>query len=367
MQKGLNREAGPGLEAGSNVGAGCASLETGSEVMESRSITVAIVTARRDEDTSYTMWRSIREAFLEGRPDWINAEGKALALGSPERRHKYLSGEFGALLYACLDAAAVHHVIYQLRSLQLQTRKPDRIVVVSRQPVPITPETEPCVCLPPMLSALELERSPASACAPFMALRRTPTELGCSDKNTALIVAPEGILVMLDDCCLASPGLLAAAEEICVQGDILFPAHRKLTVVERDGALDLVAADANTDLVIGHRVFGVFASPLEYLLAINGWNTRLGGTRGGDDAEMLIRMESYRKTRGFQFRTHPGARLYEIEHTAPWNKGDVPPCNLPEVAVEGWHAPGPDLREIRKIVLQRLREENSDAGEETTR
>jgi len=314
-------------------------------------VSVAIVTARRDEDTTYEEWRSLRKAFLAGASSWGE-----LDLQGPSR--KVLTGEFGGLLMACLGSPARHHVEYQLRALALQTTPPDEVLIVSRRKVP--PELcdgwpFPVNISEPLLSEAELRLVPNAAVSLLFEdeLRCTEHSFGCADKNTAVVLARSPNLVMLDDCCLPGPGLVEAVHDtVCKDGCILMLRHRQLYRT-------LEVADANEDLAVGHVVFGIFASPVKYLLDVNGWNQALDGQRSGLDAELKLRMDRYTRMREVSYVTHPAARVYEIEHSYPWGSA---PGEWEEAT--GYKAPGPDLAALREAAQAILQKEDDDARAE---
>jgi hypothetical protein len=326
-------------------------------------ITVAIVTARDNEDTTYDTWRDLRNAFLRGDDTWTHGSIK-LPLGTPERRNKHLCGEFGALLTACLATPAEHHVEYQLRALTLQTRPPEHVFVVSRLPEPegFSDRWPGVQWESPMLSPRELELAPEAAAAPLGfedGLRPRRRSLGCTDKNTTLLLCRTEHMVVLDDCCLPSPGLVEVAYHACERRSVLFLRHRQLYLPTLERAT-LEVGDANTDLENGHVAMGIWAAPIRYFLAINGWNTELDGQRGGLDVELKQRLDIFARMKEIEYETSPYARVYELEHTYPWGKenhhDDV-------TQPTGYRAPGPSLTQIREAVQTCLKRED-DAEEE---
>ena len=104
-------------------------MRVSTSTIDPAGITVAIVTGRRNEHCTYEEWRSLRNAFLSGKREWVRAEGvPPLDLGEFGRRHPYLGGEFGALLTGVFAGPPPpHHTGYQIRSLAFQTRLPDEV------------------------------------------------------------------------------------------------------------------------------------------------------------------------------------------------------------------------------------------------
>jgi len=334
-------------------------------------VTVAIVTARQNTDTTYDKWRELRSRVLG-------------AEAGPDFHH--VNGEFKALVAACLGSEARSHVEYQLRALALQTVKPSRVLIVSRHPYPEIPfddrrdrdafqEVIPDELLSvnyglnvrwvePLYSTYELERAPFSAATHLTRqARSTAGSFGCSDKNTALVLCRTKHLVMLDDCCLPGFGLVEAALKACSQGKVLLLKHKAfyLPTAERTS---VEMSDANTDLDVGHIVFGVFAAPVQFLVDINGWNTKLDGQRGGLDECLKLRMDRYVKMRELEYVLDPAATVYEVEHGYPWPKEELSP-DWQALVPEGYKAPGPNLHPIRDYVQAALAaEEAEDAKEE---
>lgn len=340
-------------------------------------ISVAIVTARRLEDTSYEQWREIRNRFL------------ARKLSDP-----HLVGEFGAMLAAMYDGKVDHHSDYQMRLLSKGTRRPDEVVVVDRlgpRYAPLRWEDDaeelafPVRQLQPQVGAAELASDPACVAAPFSdsCLRSNKVSYGCSDKNTALLACKGDVIVMLDDCCLPSFGLIEAVQQ-AFEGDvwtktlndkvILLIGHRKVYAPPEAGG-GVTVADANwaDEPTVGNvataqtwrRVFGIFAAPVETLLAVNGFNVDLDGGRGGLDEELLCRMDRYAATKEISYAMHPAARVYEIEHAMPWANPEVDNKDWASICPAGWRAPGPDLAARRKVFQTMLAAEDAaDEAEE---
>lgn len=319
-------------------------------------ISVAIVTARDNEHTTYETWRSIRNAFLRGDATWVDGD-RSLPLGTDGRRNKYLSSELGAILAACLGTPAEHHVEYQLRALALQTQPPDHVFIVSRLPEPEgwSDRWPNIPWEPPIVSAQELELHPAAAAASlgFPGLRQAKMSLGCTDKNTALVRCETEHLIVLDDCCLPSFGLVETAAKACARQRVLFLQHRQLYLPTAERS-QIEVGDANTDLERGHIALGIWAAPIDYFLTINGWNTTLDGQRGGLDTELKQRLNILAQMRGIEYETSPDARVFEVEHTYPWGLADT---HDDAEAPSGYRAPGPALSKIRDAVQAALEEE----------
>jgi len=320
-------------------------------------ITVVIATARANEDTSYWRWESLRNAFLSYRLEWEDPSTKAvLQFGPPGRRPAVLTGELGAILTACFSKPAEYHVDYQLRALAVQTRRPDEVLVVSRTKPPGHDFVDgmPVTYVEPMLSRLELDLNPLSSMyvhpqmESHVGRRKRNVSLGCSDKNTGLVLCRTENLIFLDDCCLPGPGFVEQAEEVCMEGQILLPAHRQLYLPTEDQPT-VRYSDANTNLQTGHLVMGIWAGPLQYFLDINGWNTDLDGQRGGLDLELKVRMDRYLQMREREYAIRPHARVYEIEHTYPWVKGER---DWKEKVPNGYVAPDPSLKQIREQLFK---------------
>ena len=311
-------------------------------------ITVAIATGRSLEDTHYEKWMDIRRAFLDR-----------------QFQSKYLNGEFGALLAAVLDEKLDYHIEYQLRALEKGTRQPDRVIIVDRsrrdiggaEYVDYYGSRDRAMVVEPMVSPRELELLPASALCCSLSKRSNKVAMGCSDKNTAIALCETEYLLMLDDCCLPGFGLVQAAYNACEAGHILLVGHQQMYAKEQVievAQANWIDGDAKTYSVKEaketRRVFGVWAMQLSHILAVNGFNTTLDGTRGGLDLELLERMDRYAAASELEYEVSPNARIYEIGHTHPWSKpsrsdedwrGKLPP---------GWgfKAPGISLKKIRK-------------------
>jgi hypothetical protein len=310
-----------------------------------KTITAAIVTGRKREDTHYDQWHDIRKKLIER-----------------QIQSKHLNGELGALLVSCLSSSAEVHVDYQLRALVLGTRIPDRVIIVDRTFENPSSNLDYIdfdnklrgVVVPPMISETELSAHPSSAMGGVIFKRKTDVSMMNADKNTALALCETDYLIMLDDCCLPGLGLVQAAYEACSAGRVLFIGHQKL-FLERDGieanasnwAVDrqVVTPDDARSM---RRVFGVFAIPLNYLLDLNGFNTELDGLPVGSDEELMERMDRYARASEIEYVLDPRARTYEIGHSSPWTEDVDRDWKAFCPAGWQWRAPGPNLRQIRE-------------------
>lgn len=309
-------------------------------------ITVAIVTARDTDETGYAAWRDWYLSYIRD--------------GGPS---KNVSAEMLSTFMSLLHPVK-HHVDYQIRALMNQTRMPDEILVVSRVPHPdvdFLPDS--VVWVEPMLSSRELELNPTAGmlCHPDLedvpGRRERGVSLGCSDKNTVLVLCKTEYLMVLDDCCLPGPGLVEAAYRSCQEGKVLLPAHRQLYYPTEDRPY-VEIADANTDLAAGHLVMGIWAAPLKFFLDINGWNTDLDGCRGGLDLELRVRMDRYLEMRGGGYDIFSRARVYEIGHDYPWGKESS--LDWQEKIPSGYVAPGPSLKKVREKIFSTWIEPSDD-------
>ena len=344
------------------------------------SITVAIVTARDDGATTYAKWRAFRQAFLSRRS--YQADGKEYSVQS-----KYLRGEFGALLAVSFatpmelrSAIEHHHVDHQVIALEAGTEMPEKILAVNR--LERFQEIGRDVAYPhvrwvqPLLSPLEIERQPELLISPMVAAlpRAVDVSYGCSDKNTAIVLCQTDGLVMLDDCCLPSFGLVETARQVCREGNVLLIGHRKVFLpTEERPELDVAEANWTEQpqtLTVDEakrlrRVFGIWAMPLQLALELNGYNTKLDGFRGSDDIELLERMDRYmtQHTR-LRYVVHPAARVYEIEHGNPWSDGEVK--DWTELCPKGWSwkAPGSSLAALRDAAMRFAPKPEEDADDE---
>lgn len=317
-------------------------------------ITVAIATGRATEDTHYEKWMEVRKAFL-----------------NRELKSRHLNGEFGALLAAVLDEKTNYHIEYQLRALDKGTRQPDRILVVDRNRDDIGgaeyiddfQNPGRGMVVEPMVSPRELEMMPESSLGTCLSKRSNRLPMGCNDKNTAIALCETEFLVMLDDCCLPGFGLVEAAYRACEKNRILLVGHQQMYIERAEEWADTKIEVARANWSDGRcnprsvdeakemrRVFGVWAMPLSYILAVNGFNTTLDGYRGGLDLELLERMDRYAKAQDLSYEFSSCARIYEIGHEMPWKKQSRDDADWREKLPDGWgfKAPGPSLKELRK-------------------
>jgi hypothetical protein len=341
--------------------------------MTQPTLCVAIVTARDNQHTSYDRWRELRAAFLDRRgafddlPLWDNAGRCAQAP---------LVGEFGALLTACLNAPVKYsHIEYQLRALALQTRLPDDVLVISRYRWPdlLSEGPEGARWFPPMLGDREAADYPLSRLATALEVSRArPVSYGCADKNTALVLNRCDYVLFLDDCCLPSPGTVAAAYDVCATGNVLLLGHQKVSF----DAAGLRVSTSNWDpeaFSTERNVFGIFAAPMELIIGVNGWNTQLDGGVADLDVELKYRMDCYLRMRERRYVVSRAARVYEIDHETPWAHGSPTAWRPAEGAGYPVCAPGVNLRELRTAALAEMaaldalvaqQEEDEDDAEE---
>jgi len=305
---------------------------------------VAIVTGRESKDTRYEEWvQQSREAFDEGAKPSPNAPGEWAALCGQLLRSWEANKE-----------RDVHHVFYQLDALTAQTRRPDEVLVIDRQLSRYSYEdvaeylmdrSYPFYVrwMQPALRGLELSRSSTAGQPTFMVdnrdgdgirlpVRDTKIPYGNADKNTAIEQCGTPGMVMLDDCCLPGFGLCAAAEQAILEKSILMLRHVKVNL---DGSI----AVANEEATNSHKVFGIWAMPVEFVRAVNGYNTSLDGQRADWDQELLDRMLCYTQSRGISIVYNRAATVYEIEHDYPWE--DMLDEDMPERRTKGWRAPEP--------------------------
>lgn len=341
-----------------------------------RGLTVAIVTARHEEEIRYPAWGELAREALRG-----------------NLRDPFLSGEWLALCVALrLFPAVQHHVFHQLRALALQTRLPDRVLVVDRtlgSKCHSWPEMEraldeedypfPVMWTQPQVGPDELGAHPhlafhnAFCTAPPPSFTPLPERdrsfpRGNADKNTALVLCQTDWLMMLDDSILPGFTLCERAARACEQDTVLMIGHRALFLPTK--ARDYIeAADSNWNNSQDGRAFGIWAMPLRHVLKVNGFNTTLDGRRGAWDTELQRRMRTYANNVNIAFVTDPAARCYEIEHDYPWTQ---PARQLDEMGETGsWSAPGPSLKKMRDAFIRDLQrgnyaaeEENDDAQDE---
>lgn len=342
-------------------------------------VAVAIVTARKMEETTYDTWRKVRNCILARKPYEDVVVEK-----------DFLQGEFAALLATCLARPAMVHVEYQLRALAAGTVLPDEVIVVDR-----TFDTRrvdafyyrdeddeplfPVIWTAPQVSRREMDNDPAAGMAGAPLKRNI--SLGCSDKNTALSLCNEDVLVMLDDCCLPGFGLVETVQRLTKENPrrVVLIGHRQLYLPVDGGQFE--HADANwvaKETTFGvdaaqesRRVFGIWGMPMEHILAVNGFNTELDGSRFSLDEELMLRMDRYARFKELEYVAHPAARCYEIQQTHPWDT-EAPNADDWKEA-EGWRAPGPDLKtvaessgvkELHRYINQLLAEDDEDEDAE---
>jgi len=288
-------------------------------------ITVGIVTARKNEDTTYAAWRKLGLDFLRGA--W---------------RDPVMTGEWAALVASlrCFPPE-LHHVEHQLHALALQTRVPDEVIVVDRC-FGAAAKLPPGRKWPFKVFWAQPLVWPMEAAAGVTTPRARTVCYGCADKNTIIALCQTEHLLVLDDCCVPGFALVEKALKVCESGRILLPQHRQL-YLPKDGRA-AASADSNTGPG-GHDVFGVWAMPLEFILNVNGLDTvNVDGKRGADDRDLKARMDLASVVYAYE----PMARMYEVQHTYPWAgpEHDALAFLYPTQSV----APGPSLRAIREAV-----------------
>jgi hypothetical protein len=318
-------------------------------------LTVAIVTARRNDETTYKAWGELGRAIING-----------------ERKDPNVNGEWLALLSALRFFPPVaHHVIHQLRALALQTELPNEVLVIDRcfgdEPTfddladAIDAERFPFLVrwMQPKIGVAELQIDPGLGVYHSQLISPAPSLCGLpkrtravpymnSDKNSALIHALHDNVLMLDDCCIPGIALINHAKAVCARNNILLIGHRALYLPNEHR--DFVEiADSNWNNGTLRNVFGIWAAPVNHLLAINGCNEVLDGARGANDLELKYRMNMHLENVKAEYEIVQGARCYEIEHTYPWDaEGTKHPDNWKSLTDGSWKAPGPALRELRK-------------------
>ena len=331
------------------------------------SITAAIVTARQTQDTTFAAWCKLREALFNQCPvtlaetTYADFESSALTM------------EFRELLLACLPAAASqeHHLVPSLRSLRLQTKLPDEILIIDRlfdltsdqEKAAIVaslqfPNTTKIQWLPPILSQEENAYREAAG-IPF-SWDWNGKAFCCADKNTAVVKCQTDHLIMVDDCCLASPGLVYTANEVCNADKILLLGHAKVFLPNKDNPkVDFTVAhwlqsrgyDETEHKNILRPVFGVWAMPLKFVLAVNGFNTKVVDTAlCASDVELFARMGRYTDENKIKYVMRSSARLYEVEHAALWPSGDSYKTLKQFLQPEGYRVLGPDLTALHNAV-----------------
>jgi len=255
--------------------------------MSTSDISVAIVTARRDEHTSYAQWAPFVRQFLLG-----------------ERVDPVMNGEWGALMAALrVGLDSVSHVDIQIAALNMQTLLPNGINVVHRDGE-YGDEVTYGMC--------PIQWMPAA--------HPGPAPVGNADKNQAINACATRHMIMLDDCCIPSFGFVELAKRVCDEGNILLPEHWKIHLpVPASGNTICAVSKANVyGSELGRRVFGIWAMPVCYARESGGYDESLDGKHGLWDEEYLERMDKYVKNHGIEYVRHPRARVYEIEHTRPW-------------------------------------------------
>lgn len=266
------------------------------------SISVAIVTARKNEHTSLDRWKEYGRRFLLG--EWSDPA---------------MTGEWGALVGALrsfADFPNQGHIEYQMRALTLQTRPPDQVLVVFRND---QAGWGGFSTLP--MSTMGIKWFPAA--------HPGPMPVGCADKNQAIAACETDHLIMLDDCCIPGFGFVEIAERVCKEGNILLPEHHKIHLPV-DGKPCAVSKANVTGSDTGRRVFGIWAMPISIARDTGGYDESLDGKHGLWDEEYISRMDLYAKDHGIEYVRHPRARVYEIEHTRPWEAAGGHPSNLLE-------------------------------------
>lgn len=302
-------------------------------------LTVAIVTARENADTTYDKWRELGRRFLNG-----------------EVKDKYLVGEWTHLLANLVTFEdQVHHVYYQLNALAHQLDPPDRVVVVDRlghdpghQLIALPFEVQ---WLSPVIFQHELAAHPHVGLTESCDVNRFRDKAyGNADKNSAIVYCETEWLAMLDDCCIPSPAFCTAAREICEVGNIGLVGHRVL-YLPTENRDHIEVGESNWQEGSDRNVFGIWAMPIDHILGVNGYSLDLDGKRGGWDAELKKRMDLYAQNRNLEFVIDKRLRCYEIEHTYPWGDEKHPPVT----EVLRWKAPGPDLSYLRGIYLEAVK------------
>lgn len=335
------------------------------------SITVAIVTARKNEHTSYDKWMLIKNAYFGGNDKWSNGDIE-LILNENGRPIKQLSGEFGYLLSVALrNNDIINHTDYQLRLLDIQTVKPDKVIIVNRcltDDIIDGIETEYSFdvdYIVPKISKKELESNNLSCMfSQNHLVRNNLIPYGCSDKNTAIIACETDNLIILDDCCLPTPGLVEATAKTCERGNILLIGHRKIHLPTENNS-KIFHSESNWGTVDGRNVFGIFGIPLKYIIEVNGFNEQLDGNTGNLDVELKKRMDIYAKSNGIRYEISNFAKVYEIEHVNPWENernNTYNYCNLHNLI--DYKAFGINIKKIRDDYLLKNKlveiEEDSD-------
>jgi gamma-glutamylcyclotransferase (GGCT)/AIG2-like uncharacterized protein YtfP len=332
-------------------------------------ISVVICTARKTAETTYDAWLEVADKAFRR-----------------EIKSPILNGEFLALLAATKAWRPVpHHIFYQLIMLALGTQLPNEVIIVDRclvdEDADMLADLIDDMGLPfdviwrqPLVFEQEMRDTPhlASLTAtlptqvgPTFPIRSRAHPYMAADKNSGIVYCRTDNLILLDDCCLPGMALVETAADACERGKILMLQHKQLYLA-RGEQKEIDYAEANTDLKLGHRVAGIFAMPVKYPLAINGYNTKLDGQRYRIDEEFLARLDIYAQNTDVVYETSPSAVVYEIQHDIPWKDRDGADGTIP---VTTWRADGPNLVTIRDSLLEEWRsarrdEEDEDEGEE---
>lgn len=288
-------------------------------------VTVALVTARRTEETGYERWFNPAHPVYAQNPKIP----RSLQIEMVALRRLYQ-----AQLRA--DASAdipreYHHIEFQLWLLNQQTVAPDRVIVVDRcygngehqQHVEQgynDGEGYTLLWTAPKVSKLELERTPVVAFEECME-RDRKVSYGCSDKNTAIALCDTDILIMMDDCCLFSDTMVEAAIDSCGNGDVMAFGHRKAMFDDKG---NYTHGEANWQGEVSERCpFGIWAMPLKVALRVNGYEEKLDGGRHYIDVEFFKRVSMYLENIDQKIVVCDRARVYEIDHDMPWNQGEL--------------------------------------------
>lgn len=320
--------------------------------------TVAITTARTTEQTTFKVWFDVwRSACLRQK-----YKGNTF----PSAIHGEFLSLLGQARTITLDPAIVvlkenlfvqYHLMFQMECLAAGTALPHCILFVDRT-------TTERLWLKTRAGA-ELRREPPKRAQDELhgdGPRDAKTSRGCNDKNTAILQCPRGtdVLILLDDCCLPSYGLVETVEEYFEDpthaNDVFLIGHRKyyLPVENRGfGWGEANWVEKRTTWTVEEarktrRVLGILAARLDTFLAVNGFNEDLDGSRNGLDEELLVRMDRYLLEVGGKYVADPNVRCYEIEHDLPWSTPTADARTWLDKLPEGYRAPGPDLRELRK-------------------
>lgn len=296
-------------------------------------VTVAFVTARRTHQTRFKEWCDVRRAVA-----LRQLYGDVSPLG-------VLPGEFVSLIMMSCTSHAASHLERQLIATQLGTEQPNHVLIVDRA------------------SNVFVRRWPVNYVVPT---RGEPNKsYGCHDKNTAIMHAPDSILIMLDDCCLPSFGLIETVktffEDPGTENDVFMLGHQKIFLPKPEQPrFDVATANwveaptclSPEEAQKTRRVCGIWAMRLETILAVNGFNEKLDGGRNGLDEELMVRLDRYLTEKGGSYFFHPNARVYEIEHDMPWANAEADAKDWREhLPAEGYRAPGADLAALRSYDL----------------